>query len=110
MRAESLQAGSRSAEPGTDPRAAARQVACQFEQLLVRTLVGGLRETAKVGGEGSMFGDGPGADTYADWFDQNLAEQLSRSGHVGVADVLMREFERWRQLPTGAGGPHAAAD
>ena len=50
------------------------------------------------GGEG-MFGDGPGSDTYTQWFDNNLAEYLSDNGQFGIADTLMKEFERWNQIP-----------
>jgi Rod binding domain-containing protein len=89
---------------GGDPAAAMREraqsVAHQFEDVLVRSLVAAMRQTASVGGEsGGMFGGEPGADTYADWFDEHLAKELGRSGKVGVADVLMREFERWKQIP-----------
>jgi flagellar protein FlgJ len=86
--------------PESEKRAEALEVARQFEAVFVRTMIGNLRQTAQVMGEdGGLFGSGPGADTYADWFDQNLAEHIGRSGNVGVADVLMREFERWKQVP-----------
>jgi Rod binding domain-containing protein len=83
--------------PGTEADKARRHaagVAEQFEELFVRTLVGSLRQTSSMGGSGGMFGDGPGASTYADWFDQNVAEQITKSSHVGIADQLMRDFER----------------
>ena len=41
-----------------------------------------------------MFGKGPGADTYAGWFDQNVAAQLSRGGGIGIASTLMADMER----------------
>ncbi|MGE3173674.1 MAG: rod-binding protein [Planctomycetota bacterium] len=87
-------------DPDVKLRREARDVARQFEGVLVRTLVASLRETASFGAEGSgMFGGGPGADTYADWFDQHVTDELTDSGRIGVADVLMREFERWKQIP-----------
>jgi Rod binding domain-containing protein len=79
---------------GADERQKAVEVAGQFEALFVRTLVSSLRQTSKVGGEGSMFGSGPGADTYADWFDQNIADQLGRSGSIGIASTLVKDMER----------------
>jgi flagellar protein FlgJ len=86
--------------PEAAARAEALQVARQFEAVFVRSMIGNLRQTAQVMGEGGgLFGSGPGADTYADWFDQNLAEHIGEHGNVGVADVLMREFERWKQIP-----------
>lgn len=76
-------------------RAKAEKVANQFEAVFVKTLVGALRSTSSLGGEGGgMFGKGPGADTYAGWFDQNVAEQLSRGGGIGIASTLMADMER----------------
>ena len=81
-------------------RAHAEQVAQQFETMFVRTLVSSLRQTGSVGGEGGgMFGSGPGADTYADWFDQNLAEKVGAAGHLGIKETLLADFERNGELP-----------
>lgn len=82
-------------DPAQAARAEAQDVAHQFEAVFVKTLVGALRSTASVGGEaGGMFGDGPGADTYAGWFDQNVAEQLAKSGGLGVASAVLSDMER----------------
>ena len=78
-------------------RAKAVEVADTFEALFVKTLVQSLRQTATVGGE-SMFGSGPGADTYAGWFDQNVAEQLTRSGGLGIAATLLQDMERHGEI------------
>lgn len=88
---------------GQRERQRAAKVADQFEAVFVRTMVASLRQTAVVGG-GGMFGSGPGADVYADWFDQNLAEQIGRSGHVGIAAQLLRDFERAGALDPQSGG------
>jgi Rod binding domain-containing protein len=81
-----------------DPtRARAERTATDFEQLFVRTIVSSLRQTAGAGGEG-MFGKGPGADTFADWFDQNLAEQIGRDSDIGIASSLLTDMERHGQL------------
>lgn len=80
-------------------RQAALEVARQFEAIFVQSMVSSMRGSAQVTGEGGgMFGDGPGADTYADWFDQNLARELSTKGRIGIADTLMRDFERLKQI------------
>jgi len=75
-------------------RAKAEKVANQFEAVFVKTLVGALRSTSSLGGEGGMFGKGPGADTYAGWFDQNVASELARTGGIGIASSLMADMER----------------
>ena len=78
----------------------AQKVATQFEELFVGMMVQDLRKTAQFGGdEDGLFGGGPGSDTYAEWFDQNLAQDISKNGRVGIADVLMKEFERAQQIP-----------
>ena len=84
----------------TKARQHAAQVAQQVEDVFVRTLVGSLRQTGSVGGEGDgMFGGGPGADTYGDWFDENLAAKVSSAGHIGIKEQLMLDFERNGEIP-----------
>ena len=86
-------------DPAQQARAEAQDVANQFEAVFVKTLVGALRSTASVGGEeGGMFGDGPGADTYAGWFDQNVADELAENGGLGVATSILADMERHGQL------------
>jgi Rod binding domain-containing protein len=85
-------------EAAAKHRQRAEQVAAQFETVFVRTLVGSLRQTASIGGAGGMFGSGPGADTYADWFDQNLAEQVATSSRLGIREQLLADFERNGEL------------
>lgn len=98
----------RYATPEQRTRAKAQDAADQFEQMFVRTLVGSLRSTASLGGdEGGMFGKGPGSQTYGDWFDQNLAEQIGRDSDVGIASSVMRDWERHEQLPIDGAARHA---
>ncbi|MEO6594063.1 MAG: rod-binding protein [Planctomycetota bacterium] len=83
----------RPSTPAQKERLRAEKVALQFESVFVRTMVSSLRQTASLG-TGGMFGEGPGADTYGDWFDQNLADQIGQSGHIGIKQSLMTDFER----------------
>lgn len=85
-------------DPAQKERQRAEKIAGQFETLFVRTLVSSLRQTGSVGG-GGMFGDGPGAGTYADWFDDNLAQKVAAAGHIGIKEQLMRDFERHGEIP-----------
>lgn len=86
-------------EPQPDLRKDARAVAKQFEAIFLQSMVAGMRKTADMGvGEG-LFGKGPGADTYTQWFDSYMAGYLSEHGHVGLSDTLMAEFERLGQIP-----------
>jgi Rod binding domain-containing protein len=92
LRLETLSLKPKSSDDSARQHAAG--VADQFEAIFVRTMVQSLRQSATVGGEGGMFGSGPGADTYADWFDQNLADRLAKNGGIGIKEALMAEFER----------------
>ena len=87
--------------PQVDPeRARAEKTAMQFEQIFVRSMVQTLRSSASIGGEGGgMFGDGPGADTFADWVDQNLSERISSTSKIGIKDKLLADLERHGQIP-----------
>ena len=84
----------RPGDPAQKTRQHAESVAQQFETIFVRSMVQSMRMSATFGGESGMFGSGPGADTYTDWFDQNVAEHVSSSSQIGVAQQLMRDFER----------------
>lgn len=74
-------------------RVRGEKMAEQFEQIFVRTMVSSLRQTSKLD-EGGMFGSGPGSDTFGDWFDQNLAEQIGRESDVGIAEALLVDIKR----------------
>ena len=84
--------------PTVTPREEAQKVASQFEAIFVQQIVSKMREGANVMGGSSMFGEGPGADTYASWFDTYMSEHLADTGRVGVADSLMRHFEDLGQI------------
>lgn len=83
-------------------RAKAEKVAGQFEAVFVKTFVSSLRQTAALGGEeGGMFGKGPGADTYASWFDDNVSNELARTGGIGISKALLHEMERDGKIQSG---------
>ncbi len=74
-------------------RAQAVKTAGEFEQVFMRSMVSSLRQTGKLD-DGGMFGSGPGSDTFGDWFDQNLAEQIGRTSDIGVAKQVLDDLER----------------
>lgn len=78
----------------------AEKTAGEFEAMFVRQLVGSLRQTAGgLGGDdGGMFGSGPGADTYADWFDQNVADSVCADRGIGIKERILTDMERWHQI------------
>ncbi len=90
-------------DKATKDRQHAEKVAGQFEAIFVKSMVSSLRQTGACGSEGGMFGDGPGAETYADWFDENFADQLGKTdrngkGGIGIRTALMAEFERSHEV------------
>jgi Rod binding domain-containing protein len=89
--------------PGAALRARAEQVAQQFEKIFTQTLVATLREEASIGGGEPMFGSGPGADTYAMWFDDLMAERLTELRSIGLADRMLADWERLGQIPPNGG-------
>ena len=80
-------------------RAEALDTSRQFEQIFIQQMLEGMRKSADIAGGEGLFGDGPGNDTYTQWFDNHLSEHLARSGDLGIAETLMAEFERWHQIP-----------
>jgi flagellar protein FlgJ len=82
---------------GTDPQAATRAAAGQFESLFMRQMLKAMRDAVPRSG---ML-DGPAQSTYTDMLDQQLAQNLSgRPG--GLADVIARQLGR--QLGQAATG------
>jgi len=88
----------RPADRAHKDRQHAEQVADQFETIFVRTMVQSLRLSATYGGESGMFGTGTGSDTYAEWFDQNMAEHVAASSQIGIKRQLMADFAKSGEL------------
>lgn len=95
MLTQAIQANSGPAKIG---HAEATKVAQQFEAIFVQEIVSKMREQSNMLGDDSMFGSGPGANTYADWFDKYMSEHMSKSGRVGVADAIVSQLDRLHQL------------
>ncbi|TAJ55774.1 MAG: flagellar assembly peptidoglycan hydrolase FlgJ [Nevskiaceae bacterium] len=72
---------------GRDPETL-RAVARQFEALLMQQVL----KSARAAGLGDDLAGGPGADTYKDLFDQQMAQQLSAGRGLGIADQLVRQL------------------
>ncbi|MDP3858420.1 MAG: flagellar assembly peptidoglycan hydrolase FlgJ [Stagnimonas sp.] len=86
-----------------------RAVARQFEALLMQQVL----KSARAASLGDDLAGGPGADTYKDMFDQQMAQQLSAGRGLGIADVLVRQLSGMT-APAAAGsaattGPAVAA-
>ena len=86
-----------------DRTARAVEVAEQFETIFVQQMVEGLRRTVDPTGDGGgLFGEGPGSETYTQWFDRSLGEHVSQAGRIGVADAILAQIRRSGQIATPA--------
>ncbi len=72
-----------------------------FTKMLVKEMRKGL-------GEG-FFGTGPGADTYAEWFDDHLAEGLAEGGAFDLGPLL-EQFRAERVQASNEEGEAAAEE
>lgn len=96
--------------PALPSRQRAERVAGQFEEIFVREFVAKMRETIPTGSDDGLFGSGPGADIYTQWFDTLMAHELAAGGSVGVAETLIADWERSGLVgkQRGGGDDHGA--
>jgi len=97
-------------EPKPDARGKAREIADQFETLFMQSMVEGMRKTADMGQGKGLFGEGPGSDTYTQWFDNLMSGHLAENGRIGLSDTLMAEFERIGQIPSAEDAEQESAN
>ena len=60
------------------------KAADEFEKLMATMLVKEMRSSLKDG----FFPSGPGNDTYNAWFDEKIAESMSKSNALGLAGQI----------------------
>ncbi|MCB9834141.1 MAG: rod-binding protein [Planctomycetes bacterium] len=72
------------------PREEVKKVAEQLEGVFFSMMVKEMRKSLT---DESLFGDGPEAEQYSGLFDQMMGEQMSRSGGLGIARLVMDQAE-----------------
>lgn len=86
----------------------ARAVSRQFEAMFVELLLRQARSTSQaLGGEEA----GMARDVYQGWFEQHVAQRITASGGIGLADSLYRSLQvRYNKENTDKrlGGPKVA--
>jgi peptidoglycan hydrolase FlgJ len=75
-------------EAKTDPKAALRAAAQQFEALLTNQLLKQMRQASL--SEDSTLGEN--GKMYLEMFDQQVAQKISQSKGLGLADMLVRQL------------------
>lgn len=75
-------------EAKTNQQAALKPVAQQFEALFLSQI---LKEANKVKFDNGWL-DGKQTDFYKDWYNQQLAQDLSSKGSLGLADMIVKQL------------------
>ncbi|NDV13040.1 flagellar assembly peptidoglycan hydrolase FlgJ [Crenobacter caeni] len=76
------------------PEAGVREVASQFESMLMETLVRAMRVTTEEDGEE----DSAGMQTWRGMLDQQMVQAMVASGGIGLGDMLAREIGQLQHL------------
>lgn len=76
--------------PGDDKRQQLVKAAQAFEAVFVRQMIGSMRQ-AKLGDE--LFGS-DASDQFRDMQDAKLADQMVADGGFGVAELLIKQFDK----------------
>ena len=89
-------AKSNGATPATNPPSVknAEKTAEEFEAVFLSQFLKSM--TQDLGGAGSVAGDG--GEVYRDMFTQEVAKMISRSGGIGVADVILQEMLKVQEI------------
>lgn len=74
-------------EEQAQQRAELRQAAQDFEALFLNLLVREMRPKS----EGGLFGDGLGSEIYEDLFDTELSKVMSKTGQLGLAEMIEKQ-------------------
>jgi flagellar protein FlgJ len=89
------------AAKGPSQGAALREAAEQFEGLFIQQMLSEMRKTVPEDGLFSSAQEG----TFRDLADQQLAQDLAKSGDFGIAEALVRQLERRSALSPEEGQP-----
>jgi len=80
---------------GTDSPSPARvkEAAEEFEAIFLSQILATM--TQELGGAGGVAGDN---DIYRDMFTKEVAKMISRTGGIGVADVILQEMIKTQEI------------
>ena len=95
----------RAKQPAGNTPAQARKVAQEFEAMFVGMMLKSMRDTVP---QNKLTGGGHGEETFRSLLDQEYAQTAAKSGGVGLAPVLEKEFLRATAVtPPARGGADA---
>ena len=84
-----------------------RKAAEQFEAMFIQTMMKTMREATASNEEGDLMGSSS-VKTYEALFDQEISQQMAKRGGIGLADMLVKSWER--NNPTAASTLPPAAE
>lgn len=94
------------ADPKSSELDQLKAAAKQFEAVFTRQMMKSMRD-AKLSDD-DLFGS-DATDQFREMQDSNLADQLAGKGAIGIADLLVKQFEARVAKPAAASAPAAAA-
>ena len=92
-----------SVSAGAQPAASAQKAqlektAKQFEAIFLRQMIGTMRQSG--GGEGIF--DSSATDQFRDMSDARTADTMAEKGALGIAEMLLRQYETRRPVTAAA--------
>lgn len=94
--------------PDADSRTRLEAVAKEFESLFAKQMLDSMRDTLNP--DDDMFNGGMAQDIFEDMLYEEYARMLSQEGGLGIADMIVRQFEGTVASPaTSASAQRAAA-
>ncbi|MBI5587078.1 MAG: rod-binding protein [Deltaproteobacteria bacterium] len=86
----------------TDKSAALKKAVTEFEALFINQMLKVMRDTVT---KSKLFHGGSGEEIYDSLLDTELSNQMAKGGGIGLAKVLLGQFEKISVVPdpTGAG-------
>lgn len=83
-----------------------RQVSRDLEAIFLRMLIDSMQKTVP---ESSLFGQSSGMETFRGMYNDQLADQMSRSSSIGLADMIYRQLSRDGYGKTGTSDSSVSA-
>lgn len=75
--------------------------ACQgFEAMLVQQMLSAMRQTVE---KSDVFGSREKEDVFQGMLDQQMADEMARTGSMGIADMLYAQLSKINEKETDSG-------
>ena len=85
-----INAVSQGVQPNASPeKAQLKEVAKQFEAIFLRQMIGTMRQSG--GGEGIF--DSSATEQFRDMSDARTADTMAEKGALGIAEMLLRQYD-----------------